>query len=104
MVSRARAGKLGIDELRGGTFTISNLGPFGIEQFKAIINPPQAGILAIGAMQKEVTVLEDDQTAIRPIVRMTLSVDHRIVDGAVAAHFMAGLKNLVENPILLLTN
>ena len=100
---RARSRNLSVSEVKNGTFTISNLGPFGIEQFKAIINSPQAGILAIGAMQKEVVVLEDDRTEIRPVVRMTLSVDHRIVDGAAAANFMSDLREIVENPILLLT-
>lgn len=99
---RAREGWLTPSDVAGGTFTISNLGPFGIEQFTAIINPPQAGILAVGATQPEVVVDGEGQIAVRPIMRMTLSADHRIVDGAVAAHFLADLRGALEAPTLLL--
>ena len=99
--NRARAGKLVNADVKGGTFTISNLGPFGIEQFDAIINAPEAAILAIGTTQLE--AIPDDEGAIRscPVMRMTLSADHRIVDGAVAARFMAALKTILEAPILM---
>ena len=99
--ARARAGKLVNAEVKGGTFTISNLGPFGIEQFDAIINAPEAAILAIGATQLE--AIPDDEGVIRayPVLRMTLSADHRVVDGAVAARFMADLKTILEAPILI---
>jgi pyruvate dehydrogenase E2 component (dihydrolipoamide acetyltransferase) len=99
--TRARAGKLINAEVKGGTFTISNLGPFGIEQFDAIINAPEAAILAVGATQLE--AIPDDDGIIRscPVMRMTLSADHRIVDGAVAARFMAELKTILEAPILI---
>lgn len=99
--SRARSGNLAPSEVSRGTFTISNLGPFGVQQFDAIINPPQSAILAIGSTQKKVVALEDDSMAVRPVMSITLSADHRIVDGAVAAHFIADLKLALENPILL---
>ena len=101
LAKRARDNRLTPAEVSGGTFTISNLGPFGIEQFTAILNAGQAGILAIGAVNKEVVVI-DDEMVIRPIMRMTLSADHRTVDGAVAAQFMADLRSAMENPDLLL--
>lgn len=101
LAKRARESRLTPSDVTGGTFTISNLGPFGIEQFTAILNAGQAGILAVGAVQKEVVVV-DDEMVIRPIMRMTLSADHRTVDGAVAAQFMADLRSVMENPDLLL--
>jgi len=101
LVKRAREETLIGADVRGGTFTITNLGPFGVEQFNAIINPPEAGILAIGATTNEVVALEGGAIAVRPILRFTLSVDHRIVDGAVAARFIADLKTTFENPILM---
>jgi len=101
LVQRARQGKLAPGDVKGGTFTLSNLGPFGIEQFTALINPGQSAILAVGSVQSEVIPV-DDQPGIRPVMHMTLSVDHRVVDGAVAAHFMADLKNTLENPALTL--
>ena len=97
LTQKARQNRLQPSEVANGTFTISNLGPFGIEQFSAIINPGQAAILAIGASQAEVVPV-DGRPEIRPILRMTLSVDHRIVDGAVAAHFMMDLKSVLEFP------
>ncbi len=101
LVTRAREETLTSADVRGGTFTITNLGPFGIEQFNAIINPPEAGILAIGATTQEVVALENGAIAVRPMMRITLSADHRIVDGAVAARFIADLKTTLENPILM---
>ena len=100
LVSRARDGQLNPADVSGGTFTISNLGPFGIEQFTAIINPPQAAILAVGATQDEAIPMDGQITA-RPIMRITLCADHRIIDGALAAQCLADLKVLLENPILL---
>ena len=99
---RARDGELLPAEVRGGTFTISNLGPFGVEQFNAIINPPEAAILAIGATQNEAVAGEDGHVVVRPMMNITLSADHRVVDGAVAAHFIADLKAALEAPVLLL--
>lgn len=98
---RARNGKLVSADVKGGTFTISNLGPFGIEQFDAIINAPEAAILAIGATQLEAIPNEDGQIVAQPVMRITLSADHRIVDGAVAARFVADLKAVFEDPILM---
>ena len=101
LTEKARAGRLLPANVNGGTFTISNLGPFGIEQFNAIINPGQTGILAVGAATSDVMVI-NEQMVIRPIMRMTLAVDHRVVDGAVAAHFMADLRKVLESPVLML--
>ena len=102
LAARARDGQLVPSEVMGGTFTISNLGQFGIEQFTAIINPGQAAILAVGAIQKELVPGEDDEIEIRPMMRMTLSADHRIVDGAVAARFLADLAEALESPSVIL--
>jgi pyruvate dehydrogenase E2 component (dihydrolipoamide acetyltransferase) len=102
LVTRAREGQLTPADVGGGTFTVSNLGPFGIEQFTAIINPPQAAILAVGAIQREVIADQEDQVIVRPVMRMTLSADHRVVDGAVAAHFLLDLRQALEAPTLLL--
>ena len=102
LAARARESRLTPADVAGGTFTISNLGPFGIEQFTAIINPPQAAILAVGATRPEVVVDEDGQVVVRPVMRMTLSADHRVVDGAVAARFLADLREALEAPMLLL--
>ena len=102
LVTRARQERLTPADVAGGTFTISNLGPFGIEQFTAIINPPQAAILSVGAARLEAVVDEDGQIVARPIMRMTLSVDHRVVDGALATHFLTDLRDALESPELLL--
>lgn len=102
LATRARQGQMTPADVAGGTFTISNLGPFGIEQFTAIINPSQAAILAVGATQQEVVVDEENQIVTHPIMRMTLSADHRIVDGAVAARFLTDLREALESPELLL--
>ncbi len=102
LAARAREGRLVPSDVAGGTFTVSNLGPFGIEQFTAIINPPQAAILAVGATQPEVVADTEGQIVVRPVMRMTLSADHRVVDGAIAAHFLADLREMLETPTLLL--
>ena len=99
---RARDGELVPAEVMGGTFTISNLGKFGIEQFTAIINPGQTAILAVGAIQKELVPADDDEIEIRPMMRMTLSADHRVIDGAVAAKFLADLCEALESPSVIL--
>lgn len=101
LVSRAKNEELTGADVKGGTFTITNLGPFGVEQFNAIINPPEAGILAVGATVPKVVALDGGAIAVRPIMQFTLSADHRIVDGAVAARFIADLKATLENPILM---
>ena len=101
LVERARAKHLTPAEMTGSTFTISNLGMFGIEQFTAIINPPEAGILAVGGIV-ESPVSAEDGMELRPMMNLTLSVDHRVVDGATAARFFADLKSTLENPSLLI--
>ena len=102
LATRAREGRLTPADVAGGTFTVSNLGPFGIEQFTAIINPPQAAILAVGVTRPEPAVDEEGQVVVRPMMRMTLSADHRVVDGATAARFLADLREALEAPTLLL--
>ena len=101
MTENARMGKLTPMNVAGGTFTISNLGPFGIEQFTAIINPGQAAILAVGTMQPEMIVI-NGQPAVRPVLRLTLGVDHRLVDGATAAGFLVDLRQALEHPVIML--
>jgi pyruvate dehydrogenase E2 component (dihydrolipoamide acetyltransferase) len=100
LAGRAREGQLVSSEVKGGTFTISNLGPFGVEKFEAIINPPEAAILAVANIHPEVVPLPDGQIVSRPMMNITLSADHRIVDGAVAARFITDLKERFEQPIL----
>jgi pyruvate dehydrogenase E2 component (dihydrolipoamide acetyltransferase) len=97
---RADQGVLRDRELLGGTFTISNLGMYGLESFTAVINPPQAGILALGAIREQPAV-RDGIIIPRPLMKATLSVDHRLVDGVVAARFMSAWKKLLENPSVL---
>lgn len=99
---RSRDRKLRADEMSGGTFTISNLGMFGIEQFTAVINPPESAILAVGAAADELR-LENSEIIVRKILRVTLSADHRAIDGAVAAQFLADLKGLLEQPLRIVT-
>ncbi|MBF6175218.1 dihydrolipoamide acetyltransferase family protein [Nocardia blacklockiae] len=98
LAGRARDRKLRAEEMSGGTFTISNLGMFGIEHFTAVINPPEAAILAVGAAQDELRLAGDEVVA-RKILRVTLSADHRAIDGAVAAQFLRHLKDLLEHPL-----
>ena len=94
---RARDRKLRAEEMSGGTFTISNLGMFGIEQFTAVINSPESAILAVGAAADELRLSR--KVVARKILRVTLSADHRAIDGAVAAQFLANLKILLESPL-----
>jgi pyruvate dehydrogenase E2 component (dihydrolipoamide acetyltransferase) len=97
VVARAQAGKLRPDDLRGGTFTISNLGMYGVDAFTAIINSPQAAILAVGALVDRVIPV-DGQPAVRPTITLTLSCDHRVVDGARGAQFLATVAELMTDP------
>jgi pyruvate dehydrogenase E2 component (dihydrolipoamide acetyltransferase) len=101
LVDRAREGKLTQAELENGTFTISNLGMFGVEQFIAVLNPPQAAILAVGATSDQ-PLVKDGAIVPRPLMTMTLTVDHRAVDGAEAADFLRTVKSFVEEPALAL--
>ncbi|MDR1489013.1 MAG: 2-oxo acid dehydrogenase subunit E2 [Desulfovibrio sp.] len=106
LVERAKSGHLAPEEYSGGTFTISNLGPFGIENFTAIVNPPESAILAVSAVRKKAVVVGDEDgnevIVARPIMNIQLSVDHRIVDGLLAANFVKYFKELLENPIRIL--
>ena len=99
---RTKEGGLNPDELTGGTFTVTNLGMFGVDSFTAVINAPEAGILAVGQMKKRPVVLPDDSLVVRPMMWLSLTYDHRIVDGAPAAQFLGRIKILLENPSLLL--
>ncbi len=101
LAGRAREGKLKPEEYQGGTFSVSNLGMFGITEFSAIINPPQGCILAVGAGQQR-PVVKDGALAVATVMTCTLSVDHRVVDGAVGAEFLAAFKKLIEDPLAML--
>jgi len=101
LAARARAGKLKPEEFQGGGFTISNLGMYGIREFAAIINPPQACILAVGAGEKR-PVVEGEAIVARTLMTVTLSTDHRVVDGALGAEFLQAFKGLIEDPMGLL--
>ncbi|HEY4348781.1 MAG TPA: dihydrolipoamide acetyltransferase family protein [Gaiellaceae bacterium] len=101
LVERARDASLKRDDLDGGTFTISNLGMFGVEQFSAVLNPPQATILAVGATVDR-PVVHDGAVVVRPMMTVTLTVDHRAVDGAPAADFLRTVKTFLEDPALAL--
>jgi pyruvate dehydrogenase E2 component (dihydrolipoamide acetyltransferase) len=101
IVQRTREGKLSQEDLEGGTFTISNLGMYGVEIFTAVLNPPQAAILAVGAIEEK-PVVENGELVARPLMAMTLTCDHRAVDGAKAAEFLRELKTLLGEPGLAL--
>jgi pyruvate dehydrogenase E2 component (dihydrolipoamide acetyltransferase) len=101
LAERARAGRLRPDEFTGGTFTVSNLGMFGIDQFTAVINPPEAAILAVGTTSPE-PVVRDGRLATRQRMKLTMSIDHRAVDGATGAQFLADLKRVLEEPLRIL--
>ena len=101
LVGRARDNKLKLPDLEGGTFTISNLGMFGVETFTAVLNPPQVAILAVGAVKDE-AVVTDGELGVAPIVRLTLTCDHRAIDGADGAEFLQTLVALIEQPTLAL--
>ena len=100
LAKRARERKLKPEEFTGSTFSVSNLGMFGIDQFTAIINPPEAAIIAIGTSEDKLVVV-DGEAVVRQRVRITMSCDHRIIDGAVGAKFLQTLRRLVENPLML---
>jgi len=102
LAERARANRLRPDDVAEGTFTISNLGMFGVDRFTAILNPPQVGILAVSATRKQVVPDENDRPVVRPMLTVTLSADHRVVDGAVAARFLKDLRDGLEQPALLI--
>jgi pyruvate dehydrogenase E2 component (dihydrolipoamide acetyltransferase) len=99
LVGRAREGRLAAGELTGGTFTVSNLGMYGIDQFTAVINPPEAAILAVGAAVAEPVAIQNGGVAVHRRMRLTLSIDHRALDGATGAGFLAQLKTVLEQPL-----
>ncbi|MCA9977371.1 MAG: 2-oxo acid dehydrogenase subunit E2, partial [Anaerolineales bacterium] len=101
MISRARDGKVKPDDVEGGTFTVSNLGVYDVDHFIAIINPPDAAILAVGSV-KQVPVVVNGELAVGTRMKATISADHRVTDGAEAAQYMQRLKNLLESPLRLL--
>ena len=101
LAARARDGKLSAKEYTGGSFTISNLGMFGVREFAAVINPPHGGILAVGAGEQRPIVI-DGNLAVATVMSVTLSADHRAVDGAVGAKWLQAFKGFVENPVTML--
>ena len=102
LAARARAKKLKPEEMQDGTFSISNLGMFGIDSFSAVINPPEGAILAVGQVREE-PVVQGGQVVAGKRLSMTLSCDHRVIDGAVGASFLAELRALIEHPMRVLT-
>jgi pyruvate dehydrogenase E2 component (dihydrolipoamide acetyltransferase) len=102
IVNRAKSNKLSLDDLSGGTFTISNLGMYGVDAFNAIVNPPQAAILAVSRIADRVVPV-NGQPAVQPMMTLSLSCDHRVVDGARGAEFLQALADLIEEPLQLLT-
>ncbi len=101
LAERARKGKLAPEEYQGGTISISNLGMFGVKEFLAVINPPQASILAVGAGEKR-PVVRNDQLAIATVMSVTMACDHRAMDGAIGAQYLQVFKALLEHPVRLL--
>ena len=102
LASKARDKKLSPSEYQGGSFAISNLGMMGVENFDAVINPPHGSILAVGAGTKKPIVMEDGSISVATIMSMTLSVDHRAIDGALGAEFLARIAHYLENPLNML--
>lgn len=102
LAEQARDRSLRMEQLSGGTFTVSNLGMYGIRQFDAVINPPQGGILAVGSMRREACEGEDGSVKFRSMMSVTMSCDHRVIDGAVGARFLAALRERIENPYSLM--
>lgn len=101
LAGRAREKKLKPEEYTGSTFSISNLGMFGIVEFTGVINPPEAAILAVGGIEDRV-VVEDGEMVVRPRMRITMSCDHRVIDGATGAQFLQTLKGFLEDPIMMM--
>jgi pyruvate dehydrogenase E2 component (dihydrolipoamide acetyltransferase) len=102
LAGRAREGRLKQHELEGGAFSVSNLGMFGTREFAAIINPPQSGILAVGAAEARPVVGENGQLEVGQVLTVTLSADHRVLDGALAAQWLAAFVEIVEHPLQIL--
>ena len=102
LATRARDRKLAPHEYQGGSFAISNLGMFGIDNFDAVINPPHGAILAVGAGVKKPVVGKDGELAVATVMSVTLSVDHRVIDGALGAQLLSAIKDNLENPMMML--
>lgn len=102
LAEKAHLGQLSDADQEGGTFTVSNMGMLGVESFSALITPPQAAVLAVGTVKGEVVVDEHEELVVAPMVRVTLSADHRILDGADAAEFLDSLKSYLEAPVTLI--
>jgi pyruvate dehydrogenase E2 component (dihydrolipoamide acetyltransferase) len=102
LAERARAGRLRQNEIEGGAFTVSNLGMFGVREFSAIINPPHSGILAVGAAERRAVVREDGGLEAATIMTVTLSADHRVLDGVAAAQWLSAFAKRLENPVSIL--
>jgi len=102
LVARAEAGRLRPADIQGGGFTLSNLGMYGVDAFNAIVNPPQAAILAVGRIADRVIAV-NGQPVVQPTLTLTLSCDHRALDGARGAQFLGALAELIEEPLALLT-
>ncbi len=102
LAEKAHLGQLSDEDQEGGTFTISNMGMLGVESFSAIITPPQAAVLAVGTVKGEVVVDEHEELVVAPMVRVTLSSDHRVLDGADAAEFLDSLRSYLEAPVTLI--
>jgi len=101
LAEKAHLGQLSDEDQEGGTFTVSNMGMLGVESFSALVTPPQAAVLAVGTVKGEVVVDEHEELVVAPMVRLTLSADHRILDGADAAEFLDSLKSYLEAPVTL---
>jgi pyruvate dehydrogenase E2 component (dihydrolipoamide acetyltransferase) len=99
---KAKSKRFSVDDLSGSTCTISNLGMYGIDRFNAIINPPESAILAVGRVVKTPVGMPDDSIALRPLLGLTLTVDHRVMDGIQGARFLAEIKERLEKPYFML--
>ena len=104
LAAKAHQGTLPEEESGGGTFTVTNMGMLGVESFAAIIMPPQAAVLSIGTVKGEIIVDEQGEPAVAPLMRMTLGADHRVLDGADAAEFLATIKSYLEAPVMLIAD
>lgn len=102
LAEKAHLGHLRDEDQEGGTFTVSNMGMLGVESFAALVTPPQAAVLAVGTVKGEVVVDEHEELVVAPMVRLTLSADHRVLDGADAAEFLDSLKSYLEAPVTLI--
>jgi pyruvate dehydrogenase E2 component (dihydrolipoamide acetyltransferase) len=102
LIKKAKTGTLAPEEFQGGTFTISNMGMFGVSEFTSIINPPQSAILAVAGVQEELYRKDDGEISAKNMMTVTLTSDHRVINGAVAAEFVNGLKSILENPACMM--